>query len=113
MCGWVVVAILLWDVNQFMLPATNATTVYLLRLACSWRGRQRTGLMTYRQVILTSYLFPDAKFSMERLQAVIDALGGDTSKLVIDLSCRRRDDKWIVAMNRWQTLTDMEVNQGK
>ena len=68
--------------------------------------------MTYRQVILTSYLFPDAKFSMERLQAVIDSLGGDTSKLVIDLSCRRRGDKWIVAMNRWQTLTNMEVNQG-
>ncbi|KAF8456527.1 hypothetical protein BGX38DRAFT_1161719 [Terfezia claveryi] len=63
------------------------------------------------KVILTSYLFPDAKFSMERLQAVLASLGGDTSKLVIDLSCRRRGDKWIVAMNRWQTLTDMEVNQ--
>lgn len=63
------------------------------------------------KIILTSYLFPDAKFSMERLQAVIDSLGGDTSKLVIDLSCRRRGDKWIVAMNRWQTLTNMEVNQ--
>ncbi|KAF8461278.1 hypothetical protein BDZ91DRAFT_772887 [Kalaharituber pfeilii] len=67
--------------------------------------------MGAEKVILTSYLFPDAKFSMERLQAVLDALGGDKSKLVIDLSCRRRGDKWIVAMNRWQTLTDMEVNQ--
>jgi phosphoribosylformimino-5-aminoimidazole carboxamide ribotide isomerase len=28
-------------------------------------------------------------------------------------SCRRRDDKWIVAMNKWQDLTDMEVNKGK
>ena len=50
---------------------------------------------------------------MERLQAVLDALGGDKSKLVIDLSCRKRGDKWIVAMNRWQMLTYMEVNQGK
>ena len=27
-------------------------------------------------------------------------------------SCRRRGDKWFVAMNRWQTITDMEVTKG-
>lgn len=27
-------------------------------------------------------------------------------------SCRKRDSRWIVAMNRWQDLTDMEVNEG-
>jgi hypothetical protein len=27
-------------------------------------------------------------------------------------SCRKKDSKWIVAMNRWQDLTDMEVNKG-
>lgn len=27
-------------------------------------------------------------------------------------SCRKKDDKWIVAMNRWQDMTDMEVNKG-
>jgi hypothetical protein len=47
---------------------------------------------------------------------VLAALDGDKSKLVIDLSCRRRggdsDGKWFVAMNKWQTITDMEVNQG-
>jgi phosphoribosylformimino-5-aminoimidazole carboxamide ribotide isomerase len=44
---------------------------------------------------------------------VLQALGGDKNKLVIDLSCRRRgEDGWCVAMNKWQTLTDMEVNQG-
>ncbi|KZF22562.1 Phosphoribosylformimino-5-aminoimidazole carboxamide ribotide isomerase [Xylona heveae TC161] len=63
------------------------------------------------KVIITSYLFPDGKFSMERLQAVLAALGNDKSKLVIDLSCRRRGDLWFVAMNKWQTITDMEVNQ--
>ncbi|KAK3067891.1 Enzyme that catalyzes the fourth step in the histidine pathway [Teratosphaeriaceae sp. CCFEE 6253] len=41
------------------------------------------------RVIITSFLFPFGAFSLERLQAVLDALGGDTSKLVIDLSCRR------------------------
>lgn len=45
---------------------------------------------------------------------MLAALDGDKSKLVIDLSCRRKgDDSWFVAMNKWQTITDMEVNQGK
>ncbi|KAI4180034.1 MAG: hypothetical protein LQ346_007073 [Caloplaca aetnensis] len=63
------------------------------------------------KVIVTSYLFPDAKFSPDRLAAVVKAIDGDIQKLVIDLSCRRIDGKWMVAMNKWRTLTDMEVNQ--
>ncbi|KAG5752565.1 hypothetical protein H9Q69_004866 [Fusarium xylarioides] len=64
------------------------------------------------KVIITSYLFPDGRFSQVRLDAVLQALGGDKNKLVIDLSCRRRgEDSWFVAMNKWQTITDMEVNQ--
>lgn len=49
---------------------------------------------------------------MDRLQAILAALGGDKTKLVIDLSCRRKDDKWFVATNKWQTITDFELNQG-
>ncbi|KAI1465009.1 Phosphoribosylformimino-5-aminoimidazole carboxamide ribotide isomerase [Daldinia caldariorum] len=64
------------------------------------------------KVIITSFLFPGGKFSQERLDAVLAALGGQKDKLVIDLSCRKQDDeKWFVAMNKWQTITDMEVNQ--
>jgi len=48
---------------------------------------------------------------MERLQAILKAVGGK-ERLVIDLSCRRRGDRWWVAMDRWQTVTDMEVNKG-
>ena len=61
---------------------------------------------------MTSYLFPDAKFSMRHLNAVLHVLKQDRSKLVIDLSCRRQGAKWFVAMNKWQTLTDMELNEG-
>jgi len=32
-------------------------------------------------------------------------------RLVVDVSCRKRGDKWIVAMNKWQDMTDMEVNE--
>ncbi|KAJ5360134.1 Aldolase-type TIM barrel [Penicillium concentricum] len=63
------------------------------------------------KVIITSFLFPGGKFSLERLESVLSALGGDKSKLVLDLSCRRKDDTWFVAMDRWQTITEMEINQ--
>ncbi|KAL2074865.1 hypothetical protein VTL71DRAFT_8644 [Oculimacula yallundae] len=63
------------------------------------------------KVIITSFLFPSGKFSQEHLDLVLSALGGDKEKLVIDLSCRRKGDTWFVAMNKWQTITDMEVNE--
>ena len=37
----------------------------------------------HTQVIVTSYLFPDGKFSLERLKAVSSAVGED--KLVVDV----------------------------
>lgn len=61
------------------------------------------------KVIVTSYLFPGAKFSLERLQAISQAIGKD--RLVVDVSCRRRGSEWIVAMDKWQTMTDMKVSQ--
>ncbi|KAH8118646.1 Phosphoribosylformimino-5-aminoimidazole carboxamide ribotide isomerase [Phellopilus nigrolimitatus] len=61
------------------------------------------------KVIVTSFLFPSARFSLERLQALSQTIGKD--KLVVDISCRRRGTKWLVAMNKWQDITDMEVCQ--
>ncbi|KAK7061719.1 alcohol dehydrogenase [Favolaschia claudopus] len=61
------------------------------------------------KVIVTSYLFPDARFSLDRLKALSSAIGKD--KLVVDVSCRKQGDGWFVAMNKWQDKTDMEVTQ--
>lgn len=61
------------------------------------------------KVIITSFLFPDRKFSLERLQRLESLIGRD--KLVVDLSCRRRDGSWWVAMNKWQDITDTEVSE--
>lgn len=61
------------------------------------------------KVIVTSYLFPDCKFSLERLLTLEKIVGRD--KLVVDISCRRREQGWVVAMNRWQDLTDMVVSK--
>ncbi|KXS98269.1 hypothetical protein AC578_6286 [Pseudocercospora eumusae] len=63
------------------------------------------------RVIITSFLFPSGSFSLERLQSVLDALGGDKERLVIDLSCRRVGEGWRVAMDKWQTITEFEINK--
>ncbi|KAI9354515.1 hypothetical protein DFJ73DRAFT_301422 [Zopfochytrium polystomum] len=62
-----------------------------------------------KQVIVTSWLFPDAKFSDDRLRRLCERVGRE--KLVVDVSCKVKDGKWIVAMNKWQTLTDMQVEE--
>lgn len=64
-------------------------------------------------MIVTSYLFPDGHFAQERLDAVLSALGNDKTKLVIDLSCRRRGGSWFVATNKWQTVTEYEICKGE
>ena len=60
---------------------------------------------------MTSYLFYNESFIINHLKSLISALKWDGSKLVIDLSCRRQGEKWFVATNKWQTITDLEVNQ--
>lgn len=59
-------------------------------------------------VIVTSALFdPQGRFLPEALGHLVRSVGA--AKLVIDLSCRRTGDGWTVAMNRWQTLTDLPL----
>ncbi len=59
-------------------------------------------------LIVTSALFDsDGRFIEECVRRFVAAVGAE--KLVIDLSCRKTSQGWTVAMNRWQTLTDLEV----
>jgi len=60
-------------------------------------------------VIVTSWLFDaEGKFQQTRLEELVKTVGAE--RLVIDLSCKATAKGWTVAMNRWQTLTDVEVN---
>ena len=65
-------------------------------------------------VILTSWLFsPEGDLRNDRLLAIRKAVGRE--RLVIDLSCKRVHPtggrlSWYVAMNRWQTLTKLEIS---
>ncbi len=59
-------------------------------------------------VIVTSALFSkEGNFLEEKLAAFVRKVGRE--RLVVDLSCRRTATGWAVAMNRWQTITDLEV----
>ena len=59
-------------------------------------------------VIVTSWIFSrDGRFLPGRLATLEETVGRE--KLVLDLSCRRTSNGWTVAMNRWQTLTDLEI----
>lgn len=60
-------------------------------------------------VIVTSWLFVDGHLDHDRLGALVAAVGRD--HLVLDLSCRRRDDTYVVVIDRWQTFTDVEVTE--
>ncbi len=61
-------------------------------------------------VIVTSWLFDSAgKFQPELLDQLVKLVG--KSRIVIDLSCKKVDSGWVVAMNRWQTLTNLNVNE--
>lgn len=60
-------------------------------------------------VIITSYVFKDGEINMNNLNKVISRIGKD--KLVLDLSCRKKDGKYFVVTDRWQKFTTFEVNQ--
>ncbi|KAI9223496.1 5-proFAR isomerase His6 [Blastocladiella britannica] len=60
-------------------------------------------------VIVTSWLFVDGKFDRARLAALAARVG--KHRLVLDLSCRRRGNEWIVAMDKWTRLTDLTISQ--
>jgi phosphoribosylformimino-5-aminoimidazole carboxamide ribotide isomerase len=59
-------------------------------------------------VIVTGYLFVQGRFSASRLSELTHAVGA--RRLVIDLSCRRQPEGWVVATDRWQTRTDLWLN---
>jgi phosphoribosylformimino-5-aminoimidazole carboxamide ribotide isomerase len=60
-------------------------------------------------IIVTSYIFHDGRLDMERVNQLVSAVGKE--HIVIDLSCRKRDDKWFVVTDKWTKFSDFEVNE--
>lgn len=58
-------------------------------------------------VIVTSYVFRDGTIDMERLNNLVAAVG--RGRLVLDLSCRRKNDLYYIVTDRWQKFTDVVI----
>jgi len=59
-------------------------------------------------VIVTSWVFRDGRVDWGRLQELVRTIGKE--KLVLDLSCRKREGRYWVVTDRWQKFTELEVN---
>jgi len=60
-------------------------------------------------VIVTSYVFRNGLFSPDNLDKMIKAVGRE--RLVIDLSCRIKDNSYYVVTERWQNFTGFEITE--
>ena len=58
-------------------------------------------------VIVTSYVFRDGHISWENLEKMVKAVGKE--HLVLDLSCRRKENQYFVVTDRWQKFTEEPV----
>ena len=54
-------------------------------------------------VIVTSYVFTDGLVDFVRLAELVKAVGRE--RLVLDLSCRKKDGEYYIVTDRWQTFT--------
>lgn len=59
-------------------------------------------------VIVTSYVFRDGCICWENLEKMVREVGRE--HLVLDLSCRKRADKYYIVTDRWQKFTEETVS---
>ena len=60
-------------------------------------------------VIVTSYVFRDGKINYENLDKLVQAVGRE--HVVLDLSCRYREDGYYIVTDRWQKFTDEKIDK--
>lgn len=60
-------------------------------------------------VIVTSYIFDEVKLSFNKINKLIESVGKE--RIVFDLSCRNNNGCYYVVTNRWQTFTEVKLNE--
>jgi phosphoribosylformimino-5-aminoimidazole carboxamide ribotide isomerase len=58
-------------------------------------------------VIVTSYVFSDGVINYDHLEKLVAAVGKE--HIVLDISCRRKDDDYYVVTDRWQKFTKEKI----
>lgn len=65
--------------------------------------------MEQSHVIVTSYVFKNGEVNYENLDKLVKAVG--KSKIVLDLSCRKKNNDYYIVTDRWQTFTNIKLNE--
>lgn len=60
-------------------------------------------------VIVTSYVFKNGKIDWEHLERLKDAVGKE--KIVLDLSCRKKEGAYYIVTDRWQKFTEVQLDE--
>lgn len=60
-------------------------------------------------VIVTSFVFRDGTIYWDNLKELNKKVG--RNRLVLDLSCRKKDDDYYIVTDRWQKLTDTVISE--
>lgn len=61
-------------------------------------------------VIVTSHVFHDGRLDAERLNRLCQRIGRE--RLVLDLSCRWKENGYYVVTDRWQKFTELKISVG-
>lgn len=61
------------------------------------------------KVIVTSFVFKNGQISYENLEKLVKAVGKE--KLVLDLSCRKKEGSYYIVTDRWQKYTDVILDE--
>ncbi len=70
--------------------------------ACYWLDQGAAA------VIVTSYVFKKGVIHEKRLKEMLSLVGRD--KLVLDLSCRKKDNSYYIVTDRWQKFTSTKIS---
>jgi phosphoribosylformimino-5-aminoimidazole carboxamide ribotide isomerase len=60
-------------------------------------------------VFVVQFVFKDGKMDAKRLKQLVDLIGKE--RLVLDLSCRKKDGHYMVVTDRWQRFSDLALNE--
>lgn len=60
-------------------------------------------------VIVTSYVFKDGQIHYDRLKELVNLIGN--KRLVLDLSCRQKENAYYIVTDRWQKFTDVMLTE--
>ncbi len=58
-------------------------------------------------IIVTSYVFKDGNIEYKNLENLVSKIGKD--KIVLDLSCRKKNGRYYIVTDRWQKYTNQEL----